>query len=86
VSVIVNNQSVRLGGYPTARGKRELIAVRVDGEVAVFDLFVAAADEDGDRDERIVEEGLVTAAEIHALAREYLERAMRYGRPLVCAR
>ena len=83
--VIENNQSVHLGAYPTVRGERELIAVRVDGEVAIFDLFVAAACEDGDRDQRLVEEGLVTAAEIHALARDYLERELRFGRPLVCA-
>ena len=86
MSVIENNQSVRLGAYATVRGERELVAVRVDGEVAIFDLFVAAASRDGDRDERVVEEGLVTVAEVHALAREYLGRAIRFGRPLVCAR
>lgn len=85
MSVIENNQSVRLGGYATVGGMRELIAVRVDGEVAIFDLFAIGAAEDGDRDERIVEEGLVSAGEVHALAREYLERAIRFGRPLVRA-
>jgi hypothetical protein len=78
-----NLQSVRIGHYPTSFGSRELHAVRVDGEVTIFDML--AAPRDGDRDERVVEEGLVTTGEIHALAREYLERATRARRPLVRA-
>ncbi|MFL5827946.1 MAG: hypothetical protein ACJ76V_15595 [Thermoleophilaceae bacterium] len=34
--VIENTQSVRLGVYATARGQRELVAVRVDGEVTIL--------------------------------------------------
>jgi hypothetical protein len=78
-----NLQSVRIGGYPTPHGERELHAVRVDGEVTILDTLAEPVD--GDRDERVVEDGLVTAGEIHALAREYLERASHLGRPLVRA-
>ena len=81
--LIPNTHSVRLGTYATSRGERELHAVRVDGEVTIFDMLVEPVD--GDRDERVVEEGLVSVGEIHALAREYLERAARFGRPLPTA-
>lgn len=78
--VIENTQSVRLGVYASARGERELVAVRVDGEVTIFDLAVVP---DGDdRDQRTVEEELVDVGEIRALAADYLERAARFGRPL----
>lgn len=82
-TAIHNMQSVKLGTYATIRGERELHAVRVDGEVTIFDMLAAADGED--RDERVVEDGLTVVAEIHALARDYLERAARFGRPQVRA-
>lgn len=78
-----NHQSVRIGTYATPHGLRALNAVRVDGEITVFDML--AEPECGDHDQRIVEEGLVTPAEIHALAGEYLRRATHLRRPLVRA-
>ena len=82
--VIPNEQSVRLGIYATPRGRRELVAVRIDGEVTIFDLLVNPLD-DGDRDERTVEEGLVDVGELRAIAADYLERAARFRRPQVKA-
>jgi hypothetical protein len=83
--VVHNHQSVRLGAYPTPRGQRELVAVRVDGEVTIFDMLVNPLNDDGDRDERTVEEHLVTVAEIRGIAADYLERAARFGRPMPTA-
>ena len=83
MSPVRNLQSVRIGIYSTPRGRRELHAVRVDGEVTIFDMLVEPVD--GDRDERVVDEGLVTAGEIRALAHDYLERAAYLRRPLVTA-
>ena len=82
-TAIPNMQSVKLGTYASVHGPRELVAVRVDGEVTIFDLIEAC--DGADRDERVVEDGLVSAGEIHALARDYLERAARFGRPQVRA-
>jgi hypothetical protein len=80
---VQNLQSVRVGHYPTPFGTRELHAVRVDGEVTLFDMLAEPLN--GDRDERVVEEGLITSGEIHALAGEYLDRATMARRPLVRA-
>lgn len=79
-----NTHSVTLGTYATVHGRRELVAVRVDGEITVIDL--AAEDlGGGERDQRVVEEGLVEIGELRALAVDYLARAAQFGRPLARA-
>lgn len=75
---------MRIGGYRTAGGQRQLVGRRTTTGWSVVDVLASAAN--GDCDERWVEEDLETIGEMRALASDYLDRARRARRPQVTRR
>lgn len=76
--------SMTYGSYTTLDGRRDVVIVRYDeSSYAVFD---ERHDPDGeDRDERCIEDELLTDAEAEAVAADYLDNARVVARPLVRA-
>lgn len=76
--------AMNYGGYIALDGRRDIVIVRYDeSSYAVFD---ERRDPDGDdRDERCVEDELLTDAEAEAVAADYLDNARAAARPLVRA-
>ncbi|MEA2495676.1 MAG: hypothetical protein QOJ29_3587 [Thermoleophilaceae bacterium] len=71
---------MRIGVYRSADGRRELVGRRTAAGWRVLDVLAPPAD-DGDRDERWVDEGLESVAEVKALGADYLARAREAREP-----
>ncbi len=74
---------IQLGTYATEEGERELVATGHSGAWALVDQTVEAGYEDGDRDERWVEDHIDCWLEVEAIAIEYLAQADYERAPLM---
>lgn len=72
-----------LGSYRVDDDERELHAVRVPGEqsLRIIDVLAQPRPEDGDLDERHVEDRVGGLAEAEAIAADYSQLAERLGWP-----
>jgi hypothetical protein len=72
-----------LATYTADGHERELHAIQLPGEqtVTILDVLKVALDEDGDLDQRYVDERIGGLHEAEAVAADYVELATRIGRP-----
>lgn len=72
-----------LGGYAVGAHERKLLAVQVPGEqhLRIIDVLRSPLPEDGDVDQRHVEERVRGLEEAQAIAADYISLAERIGWP-----